>query len=69
MIYMVEMDLVDRARRDDWDKWYMEHTKMLLTFPGFHATQRFECIHKAKAPLVALHHVDGLEFFESSIFS
>ena len=68
MIYMVEMDLIDRARRADWDKWYMEHTKMLLTFPGFHATQRFECIHQVKAPFVALHHVDGSEFFESPIY-
>ena len=44
MIYMVEMNLIDRDKRKEWDNWYDEHTKMLLTFPGFHATQRFECI-------------------------
>jgi hypothetical protein len=65
MIYMVEMDLIDRSRRVEWDAWYLAHTKMLLAMPGFHATQRFECLHDAPAPFVALHHVDGPAFFES----
>ena len=62
---MVEMNLIDLSGRSEWDSWYLEHTKMLLSFPGFHATQRFECIHEAKAPFVALHHVDGMDFFNS----
>ena len=65
MIYMVEMNLIDLSGRSEWDSWYLEHTKMLLSFPGFHATQRFECIHEAKAPFVALHDVDGMDFFNS----
>lgn len=65
MIYMVEMDLIDRSRREAWDAWYLAHTKMLLGMPGFHATQRFECLHDAPAPFAALHHVDGPDFFES----
>lgn len=65
MIYMVEMDLIERDRRVEWDHWYLTHTKMLLTFPGFHATQRFECLHEAEAPFVAIHQVDGPEFFQS----
>ena len=65
MIYMVEMNLIDLSDRPDWDNWYLAHTKMLLSFPGFHATQRFECIHEAKVPFVALHHVDGIDFFDS----
>ena len=62
MIYMVEMNLIDKDSRKDWDNWYEAHTNMLLTFPGFHATQRFECMTDAKAPFVALHHVDGHGF-------
>ena len=62
---MVEMNLIDLSGRPAWDKWYLDHTKMLLSFPGFHATQRFECIHEAKAPFVALHHVEGIDFFDS----
>ena len=69
MIYMVEMNLIDKDRRKDWDNWYEAHTNMLLTFPGFHATQRFECMTDAKAPFVALHHVDGPEFFKSDAYT
>ena len=69
MIYMVEMNLIDKDRREDWDNWYEAHTNMLLTFPGFHATQRFECMTDAKAPFVALHHVDGPEFFKSDAYT
>ena len=68
MIYMVEMDLMERDRRADWDSWYLAHTRMLLGFPGFHATQRFECLHEARAPFVALHHVDGPDFFQSASY-
>ena len=30
MIYMVEMNLIDLSRRPAWDKWYLDHTKMLV---------------------------------------
>ena len=38
---------------------------MLLSFPGFHVTQSFECINGKIARFVALHRVDGLDFFIS----
>ena len=69
MIYMVEMNLIDKDRRKDWDNWDKAHTNKLLTFPGFNATQRFECIADAKAPFVALHQVDGPEFFKSDAYT
>ena len=68
MIYMVEMNLTDLARRGDWDQWYVSHMKMLITIPGIHATQRFECVHKHEAPFVALHEVDGPHVFESTAY-
>ena len=68
MIYMVEMNLTDLARRSDWDQWYVSHMKMLITIPGIHATQRFECVHKHEAPFVALHEVDGTHVIESTAY-
>ena len=47
MIYMVEMALLDTARRAEWDAWYVAHQHRLLSIPGIHASQRFECIHAA----------------------
>jgi hypothetical protein len=65
MIYMVEMALLDAERRDEWDAWYVAHQRRLLGIPGFRASQRFEAIHAAAAPFVALHEVDSAEVFDS----
>lgn len=65
MIYMVEMALLDLTGRPEWDTWYVAHQHRLLSIPGFHASQRFEAIHAAKSPFVALHEVDSPEVFTS----
>ena len=63
MIYMVEMALLEPARRAEWDAWYVAHQHRLLAIPGFRASQRFEAIHAAASPFVALHEVDAPEIF------
>ena len=66
MIYMVEMALLDTGRRVEWDAWYVAHQHRLLSIPGFRASQRFEAIHAAESPFVALHEVDSPNIFTSS---
>ena len=68
MIYMVEMALLDTARRAEWEEWYTAHQHRLLSIPGIHASQRFECVHVAAAPFVALHEVDGSHVFGSDAY-
>ena len=68
MIYMVEMALLDTARRAEWDAWYVSHQHRLLSIPGFRASQRFEAIHSAESPFVALHEVDSGDIFTSPAY-
>jgi hypothetical protein len=68
MIYMVEMALLDTARRAEWDAWYVAHQHRLLSIPGFRASQRFEAIHAAQSPFVALHEVDSPDIFTGSTY-
>ena len=68
MIYMVEMALLDTARRAEWDAWYVAHQHRLLSIPGFRASQRFEAIHGAESPFVALHEVDSPEIFAAPTY-
>ena len=68
MIYMVEMALLDTARRAEWDAWYVAHQHRLLSIPGFRASQRFEAIHGAESPFVALHEVDSPEIFATPTY-
>jgi len=68
MIYMVEMNLLDTARRAEWDAWYVAHQHRLLSIPGFRASQRFEAIHPAVSPFVALHEVASADVFTSPAY-
>jgi hypothetical protein len=68
VIYMVEMALLDTARRVEWDAWYVAHQHRLLSIPGIHASQRFETIHPAESPFVALHEVDSGDVFTSATY-
>jgi len=65
MIYMVEMALIDIARRAEWDDWYLSHMKRLISIPGIQATQRFEALAPHESPFVALHQVTGPDVFTS----
>lgn len=64
MLYMVEMELPDRAREAAWHDWYENHIRKLLTLEGYHASQRFEALGPRAAPFLAIHDVIGPELFE-----
>ena len=68
MIYMVEMNLLDTALRAEWDAWYVAHQHRLLSISGFRASQRFEAIHPAPSPFVALHEVDSADVLTSPTY-
>ena len=68
MLYMVEMDLPDRTREDDWHAWYLNHIRKLLTVPGFYGSQRFESLTPTPSPFLAIHDVSGPELFESDAY-
>ena len=62
---MVEMDMRLDDREAEWHAWYLAHIKVLLTVPGFRASQRFRSILPAPAPYLALHQVDSGAIFDS----
>ena len=68
MIYMVEMDFPHPERLPEWHAWYLAHIRVLLSVPGFRASQRFEALLPAPAPYLALHEVSGPEMFESAAY-
>jgi hypothetical protein len=63
---MVEMDMSLGEREAEWHEWYLAHIKVLLTVPGFRASQRFRSILPAPAPYLALHQVDSSAIFDSA---
>lgn len=68
MIYMVEMGFPHPERIAEWHDWYLRHIELLLTVPGFRASQRFEAIVDNPSPYLALHEVSGPELFTSEAY-
>ncbi len=68
MIYMVEMDFPHPERLDEWHAWYLAHIRVLLTVPGFRASQRFAAMVPAAAPYLALHEVASAALFDSPVY-
>ena len=62
---MVEMDMRLDDREAEWHEWYLAHIKVLLTVPGFRASQRFKSVLPCPAPYLALHQVDSGAIFDS----
>jgi hypothetical protein len=68
MIYMVEMDFPHPERLQEWHDWYLAHIRVLLTVPGFRASQRFEAIVGADLRYLALHEVESAGLFDSAAY-
>src|SRR5438105_14396718 len=68
MIYMVEMDFPHPERLAEWHAWYLAHIRVLLTVPGFRASQRFEAITDATSRYLALHEVASADLFASAAY-
>jgi len=65
VIYMVEMDFPHPEREAEWSAWYLDHIRVLLTVPGFRASQRFKSLQPTPAPYLALHEVASAALFDS----
>jgi len=68
MIYMVEMAFRHPSREAEWNEWYLAHIGVLLTVPGFRASQRFHAIVDNPSPYLALHEVESAALFTSSAY-
>ena len=69
MIYMVEMDFRHPEREAEWHAWYLAHIRVLLTVPGFRASQRFQSIVPGTpSPYLALHEVASAAMFNSAAY-
>ena len=68
MIYMVEMGFPHPEREAEWHEWYLAHIRVLLTVPGFRASQRFKATVATPSPYLALHEVSSAALFDSPAY-
>ncbi len=65
---MVEMAFPHPEREAEWHAWYLAHIGVLLSVPGFHASQRFKAVVATPSPYLALHEVASAALFDSPAY-
>lgn len=65
---MSQSGLLDRTRDDDWDRWYLEHLRALVTVPGISSAQRFRTETPGFPPSLAIYSVVSPAVFDDPYY-
>jgi hypothetical protein len=68
MIFMSQSGLTDARRAADWDAWYVEHLRIMLTVPGISSAQRFVTDAPDYSPSLAMYSIAGAEVFDDPYY-
>lgn len=68
MIFMSQSGLTDAARMADWDAWYIEHLRIMLTVPGIYSAQRFKTDSEGYSPSLAMYGIAGPHVFDDPYY-
>ena len=68
MIFMSQTGLTDLTREKEWDAWYIEHLRIMLTVPGVSSTQRFKTDAPAYSPSLAMYTFASAAVFQDPYY-
>ena len=68
MIFMSQSGIVDAAREDDWDRWYVEHLNIMASVPGISSAQRFKTATPGHPPSLAMYSVATPNVFQDPYY-
>lgn len=68
MIFMSQSGITEAKRASDWDAWYVEHLRIMLTVPGIHSAQRFKTDSPGYPPSLAMYSIAGAEVFDDPYY-
>lgn len=68
MIFMSQSGLTDISRAADWDRWYIEHLRIMRTVPGISSAERFLTTHQSHPPSLAMYSVASEAVFRDSYY-
>jgi hypothetical protein len=63
MIFMSQSGLSDPGREAEWDVWYAEHLRVMVTVPGISSAQRFRTASSGYSPSLAMYTVASPDVF------
>jgi hypothetical protein len=63
MIFTSQSGLSDPGREAEWDAWYAEHLRVMVTVPGITSAQRFKTTSRGYSPSLAMYTVVSAAVF------
>lgn len=68
MIFMSQTGLTDPTREKEWDAWYVEHLRIMLTVPGIASAQHFKTDSPGYSPSLAMYTIASAEVFQDPYY-
>jgi hypothetical protein len=63
MIFMSQSGLIDSSRNADWDAWYLEHLRVMVSVHGVESAQRFKTTAPDYSPSLAMYSMESAAVF------
>jgi hypothetical protein len=68
MIFTSQSGLTDTSRCSDWDRWYVEHLKLMASVPGIDSAQRFTTADRNYSTSLAMYSVTSAQVFDDPYY-
>jgi len=68
MIFTSQSGLSDPDREREWDRWYAEHLRVMVTVPGITSAQRFRTTSPGHPPSLAMYSVASSAVFDDPYY-
>ena len=68
MIFMSQSGLTDFARESDWDRWYVDHLRIMVTVPGVASAQRFKTTSRGHPRSLAMYSIASADVFNDPYY-
>ena len=68
MIFMSQSGLSDPGREKEWDAWYVEHLRIMMTVPGISSAQRFKTDSPGYSPSLAMYSIASAAVFQDPYY-
>lgn len=68
MIFMSQSGLIDPRRNADWDVWYVEHLRIMVSVSGVESAQRFKTTTPGYSPSLAMYSMESAAVFDDPYY-
>ena len=68
MIFTSQSGLIDPSRNSQWDVWYLEHLRVMVSVNGIESAQRFKTTTANYSPSLAMYSMESPAVFEDPYY-